>query len=218
MKRTVSRSKSLPAYALDIPNLCLLMDDLFKLAAGEPNLTIEIQRKGEALKFKSVGDLEAYSSNLPARITNMTWRFYDFPDRSCYLKSTFLVGSGVTASAESEAWCAGAIAVVETHARRNKLWYSFIHRWTVWLLPSIILFLPLSLTTFHRPMSYVGLASVIALAVLFWIIFYSYERLLPRHVLVIRREENWLKRYSTELTIGLAILSFIISLIALFHK
>jgi hypothetical protein len=195
------------------------MTDLFELAEGEPSLTIEIVRKGENLEFNSIDELETYGHNLPAKITTMKWCMYDLPDRSCRLESTFIVGLAVVATAATEVWCASAIAVVESHVIRNKLWYSFIQRWIL-LLPALILgFVPLLSDRFlHHPMSTVAIASVVVLQYLFWAIYLSHNRLLPRHVLVIRLEENWLRRYSTELTIGLAALSSIIALIALFYR
>jgi len=194
------------------------MNDLSQLTEDKLNLTIEIERRGEDLEFNSIDELETYAPNLPARVNTMKWRVYDFP-RSCRLQPTFFVGLGVVASAPTEAWCAGAIAVVETHAKRNRLWYSWIQPWIVWLVALILGFVPLlSDRLLNRPMSTPAGAALIALQTLFWTIYFSYGRLLPRHVLVLRIEESWLRRYATELTVLLAVLSFIISVIALIYK
>ena len=189
MRRRIDRSKKLPAFALDLPALRLLIAELTEVFSDcVPTLFIEISLKGEELEFRGLDELEAYAARLPSTVTSLSWRMSDYDSgRMCRLRrrdASIEVGT----SASGEAWCAGAIALVETHATRNKLWYSFLTRWVVWLCPIILAFAPLlSYFLLHRVMSIRANIQLFVLQLLLWTIYLSYNRLLPRHVLVMKK-------------------------------
>ena len=202
MKRSVDKSKKLPAFALDLPALRLLIADLTEVfSGGTPNLTLRISLKGEELKFEGLDELEDYAAKLPSTLRSLTWLMLDYESgRVCRLRGGgrwFLEPVEVVTSASNEAWCAGAIAIVEAHARRNKRWYFFLKGWTLWLLAFTLGLVPMLGGLLHLNILRNAITDVswFALSILLWIMYFTYGSLFPQHVIMVRTEETWLRRY-----------------------
>jgi hypothetical protein len=220
MKRTVDRSKNLPAFQLDLPGLRLLIEELLSVVgAGRPRLKIELSLKGEELKFSSIEELESYAPKLPAQILGFDVSCWDFEqDRHCSLRSGLFTGSTVHARAPDEAWCAGAIAIVEKHAFTNRQWYRFFRRWHFWLVAVVLGILPGLGLVFHRNIinDKASIVTLTVIVVLSWVLYFSFNRLFPAKKLIVRLHENWFRQYATELTLALALVSLVVSLLAVF--
>jgi len=61
----------------------------------------------------------------------------------------------------------------------------------------------------------VGGAAWLGAMVLLWVLYFSHSRLFPRFELVIRSDEQWAKKYSTEIATVVALVSLILSVLSL---
>ena len=124
------------------------------------------------------------------------------------------------ADSSDVAWCAGALAVCQRHAVDGRVWYRFIRPWYFWAAVVLIGFLPTIVRYASGrpiPSTAFGAISLVAVTVLLWTLYFLFERLFPSVVLVLRRDENWVRRNATELTVALAMLGVLVSLIGLFR-
>jgi hypothetical protein len=223
MKRSIDRSKRLPAFQVDLPALKLFAGDVARVFAGtKPSMRICLSLRGEKLEFVDIEELELHGPELPGRVSGFEMSWLDYGnDRNCRLGSS-IGGSGmVYASAPDEAWCAGVIAVVEKHARANRKWWAFLRSWHVWLCTMVLAVLPsLAKWIFHRtsPITEAFFVAWFVLLVLSWVLWFRFERLFPPRTLLIRAHEKWFRRHETELTLALALVSLVVSLVALFIR
>ncbi len=117
MKREVKRKKKLPSFAIDIGELEVLWNKLYSLFDTQDlHGSIHVEFPLEKIKFENIDKLKKYNG-LPDKITSFSISVSDFCSPSgCRMVSVdsnsfsfFSENSMVYASAESEAWCAGAI-------------------------------------------------------------------------------------------------------------
>jgi hypothetical protein len=125
----------------------------------------------------------------------------------------------VSASGETEAWCAGAIETTYSFLLSNKLWYSwFVTAPLGWVLllcinaPTIgSLLLPKEQSPGKSAfVAWLGITLTLAL------LYFFKGRLLPSSVLVITQKETFLRRHAAELSLVVAIASLILTAIGWF--
>ena len=221
MKREVSREKKLPAFSLDVGNLEVIWERLAALFEEPKDIyaRLEITLPAEKLEFKSVEELREYSE-LQGRVTKFTLWLGE-GGRHISIKSSPFFASRpvVSASGETEAWCAGAIETTYSFLMSNKLWYSwFVVAPLGWVLllcinvPNIISLLLPKDQRLGKPALLAWLCITLTLAIL----YFFKGRLLPSAVLVITQKENFARRYSAELSLVVAIASLVLTVIGWF--
>lgn len=122
----------------------------------------------------------------------------------------------LSAKADNEAWCAGAIETAFSFLHSQRPWYHwFISSPLGWILsafayiPSISLpFLPKG-AIIDKPFVYAWVAITATLAVL----YVARSQLLPTSVLVLSEDEGFLRRNAAELSLLIALVSAVLTII-----
>ena len=217
MKRRISRREVLAPFSLDLARLELLTLDLVRLfGAASPTLCISLEpRSSEELDFDSIDELRQNLTQLPKRVTDVSVSVDQWAnDRAVSLKSG-RVRPMVSATSSDEAWSAGALAICQRHALDGRAWYHWIRPWYFWSAAAMSGSLPgiwhyIFGTSIPSTAFLVILLAV--LNVLLWTLYFSFGRLFPSLVLVLRPEENWARRNATELTLVFAVLAVLVSI------
>lgn len=220
MKREVERERELPAFALSVGELEVLW---MRLAAlfDDPtdiNAYIHIRIPSEQLEFDSIEELRQYK-RLPIRVTEFTVRLFKNGRSVIIYSGRFLnTKSKVSATSETEAWCAGAIDTVFSFVQSHKLWYNwFVSAPIGWILIFLI-YIPWAVLLFMPKGSQIDsvivfgwLGAVSALLLL----YFGRERLLPSAVLKISESDGFVRKHVAELSLVIAIVSVILTIIGL---
>lgn len=221
MKREVRRERALPAFSIGIGELEVLWGRLVAQFDSPENVyaRIEITLPSESLEFNSIEELKQYSV-LKGRITKFRLWFSQ-GSRHVSIRSNSLFGSRpeVSANAETEAWCAGTIETVYSFIQSNRLWYHwFVSAPIGWIflifanIPNIAsLFLPKG-QSLDKPVFAGWLAIIITLGIL----YFARVRLLPSAVLLVTREEGFVRRNAAELSLLVAIVSAVLTVVGWF--
>lgn len=224
MKREVRRERALPAFSVGIGELEVLCRRLIEQFESPKDVyvKIELTLPSESLEFKSIEELRQYS-DLRGRITKFRLWFSQ-GERNISIRTGSLFGSRpeVSASAGTEAWCAGAIETVYSFMQSNRLWYHwFVSAPIGWIffifanIPSIALLLLPKGQSLEKPVFAGWLAVTITLGIL----YFARAKLLPSSVIVVTREEGFIRRNAAELSLLVAIVSAILTVIGwLFGK
>lgn len=221
MKREVSREKVLPAFSIEIGDLELLWGRLLAQFDKPEDVYgyIEITLPSESLEFKTITELREYSA-LRGRVTKFKLWLSQGGRRVSFRSSTFLGSQPeVSACADSEAWCAGAIETVYSFMQANKLWYSWFVSapigWVFFIFANIPNIAPLFLPkgeSLDKPVFVAWLSITITLGILYLV----RSKLLPSSILVITREEGIIRRHLGELSLLVAIISAILTVVGWF--
>ena len=221
MKREVKRERALPAFAIGISELELLLGRLLALFDKPEDVygSIEITLPSESLEFKNIEELKGYSE-LRGRITKFrVWLSQG--GRHVSIKSSSILGSRpeVSASGDTEAWCAGALETVYSFAQTNKLWYSWFSSAPIgWVLiflanaPTLASLLLPKGQSLSKPVFIAWMSITIALAIL----YLARGKLLPSAILVVTREEGFVRRHIGELSLFVAIISVVLTVVGWF--
>ena len=221
MKREVQRERGLPAFSVGIGELevlCKRMSEQFE-KPEDVYISIHLTLPSESLEFKSIEELKQYSA-LRGQITKFRLWFSQ-GGRHVSIRSGSSFGSRpeISATAETEAWCAGAIETVYSFIQSNKLWYHwFVSAPIGWIffvfanIPSIaLLLLPKG-----QSLETQVFAGWLAITVTLGILYFSRARLLPSSVIVVTREEGFVRRNAAELSLLVAIVSAALTVIGWF--
>ena len=221
MKREVSRDRNIPAFRIALADLGVLLERLAPLfSGGKFSPTITVSLKNEELKFDSINEITAFKG-LPAQITSFKLWIFSGGDKSLSLRSGSFFGSTaiVSASADNEAWCAGAVEVVWQFLQPYRVWYGPLRGWPLNAMALVGVNFPTILSVFgvksvtQSPL-FLGAWAIASLAL--GVLFIGKNRLLPSAVLQIANEENTLRRYMPELTLLVAVLSLALSVVGWF--
>jgi hypothetical protein len=121
LERTVERVSKLPPFRCDPAALANLEEEL-KRHFGENRrrlvTTIELDLPGEKLSFNSVRELMEYP-RLPAHVRSFSLEMLDLEtSRSCTFGKQMFGGAAISADADRESWCAGAVEIGRSFALR----------------------------------------------------------------------------------------------------
>lgn len=221
MKREVTRERTIAAFSIGLAELEALWARLSVLFEGEEvrYTSIDIALPNEKLDFNSVQELREFSTlrgavydfsiTLSSRTRRINIRPLGFFRKRIIVKAT----------GESEAWCAGAIEIVYTFLRSHRVWYYWFLSvpigWVLFALvnfPAIASLLRLRGTEVNAIVYSAWLISLIALA----IPYFFGNRLLPAASLRITSEESFVRRYSGELNLVIALLALVLALVSFF--
>lgn len=222
MKREIEREERLPAFNLDTGELELLWKRLLALFDGKDNIatSIKLSLPSERLQFDSIAELKDYAQ-IRGRITNFSLSLSQ-QGRSITIKTGGLFNNIPTlkVEAETEAWCAGAVAEVMSVIRPNRVWYSWFIR-----APHGSILILLSVTPYAKSWLFPkmwatpdSLAVVwFLLFVLFFFIYLKKDKLLPAASLTFTHEPGFIRRYGGELSLILAIVSLALTIYSWLH-
>jgi hypothetical protein len=212
VKKEVERERKLPAFSLSIGELEALWVRLTALFDDPDNIftSVVIRLPSEELKFKNLEELRQYLG-LPSRVTN----FYIWlaqKERHIAIRSQrqWGVRARVSATAEAEAWCAGAVETVFSFVQSHKLWYSWFLSTPVFLALILMAIAPtvaLMATGGHLERVHPFLGEHLVVLTIGWpaavypfvFLWHANERLLPSAVIRISDSDGFLRKRATEL-------------------
>jgi hypothetical protein len=222
MNREVTREKKLPVFSIVLGDLDALVSRLINLFEDQEKtrVSIDIKLKNEKLEFENIKELCEYKE-LPSKVTQFSLYISGGGNRvSISADSIFNPLAIVRATANNEAWCAGAIETVFSFISSYKRWYHFFVAapigWFLFILgniPAIVLFTPISNFLSFNTLGTIGyFLPLIVLAIL----YFFRPKLFPARVIVINENETFIRKYSAELSLAIASISVIISIIGLY--
>ena len=222
MKREVTREKRLPAFLINIDELEILWERLHKLFDSSETIysSIDITLPSETLAFKNVEELKEYSK-IKGRITKFSFYMSQLGGRRIRVDSNSIFDTlaKVSTKAETEAWCAGAIETVYTFIKSHQLWYNwFLAAPIGWILfifaniPSITMIIMPKDTSIDKSIYIAWVTIILVLAILYFL----KGKLLPSTVLIITEEEGFIKKNAAELSLSIAVISVILTIVGWF--
>jgi hypothetical protein len=218
MKREVEREQKLPSFKIGIAELEVLFDRLVALFPEPENVhcSIDLNLKSEKLEFDNVAELKQYGS-LNGEVTKFSL-WLSQGGKRIWLRSSGVFGgrSAISAKAENEAWCAGAIETASSFLQSHRLWYHwFISSPLGWVL-SAFAYIPIISGAFlpkgmfiEKPIIYAWVGITATLAIL----YVARSRLLPASILVFSKEEGFFQRNAAQLSLLIAIISAVLTVI-----
>ena len=218
MKREVEREQKLPSFRIGVAELEVLFDRLLALfpEPEDVHCSIDITLKSEKLEFESVAELKRYES-LKGEITKFSL-WLSRGDKRISLRSSGVFGGrgAISAKADSEAWCAGALETASSFLQSHRLWYHwFISSPLGWVLSAFAYIPTLSMaflpkgTVIEKPVVFAWVAITATLAVL----YVARSRLLPASVLVFSKEEGFIQRNAAQLSLLIAVISAVLTVV-----
>jgi hypothetical protein len=218
MKREVEREQKLPPFRIGIPELEVLFDRLLALFPEPENVhcSVDLNLKSEKLEFSSAAELRQYGL-LRGEITVFSLYLAQGGKRISLRSSGVFGGAGaITAKAESEAWCAGAIETATSFLQSYRLWYHWFYSSLVgWMLYAITFISMFSIATLPRtthipkPILYAWIAVTATVAIL----YFARSRLLPASILLVSKEDSFLQRNAAQLSLLIAVISAVLTVI-----
>ena len=223
MKREVTRERRLPAFRIDVGQLEALVERLSALFTDtRVHQSVTISFGKEEFDFNTPDEIRK-CADLPSRVTSFRLWLSEGPGgpRRVSVQQTGLVlsSASVRAVGETESWCAGAVETVYTFLRAHRQWYWWVRGWPIGALT----LLSLNLDTISRLLGVKSLMSSplligawLATALAFAALWFLRDRIFPSVVLEVRPHETTLRRYMPELTLFVAILSLVLTIIGWF--
>jgi hypothetical protein len=223
MKREVERKKKLPAFSFGIGELEILWGRLLALfdSSETVHCNIEIKLPSENLKFESIEELKRYTQ-LRGRITKFSL-WLSQGGRRVLITSSYSFGfpPEVSATAETERWCAGAIETVFSFVQSNRLWYHWFVSVPFGVIFYLFLFIPFTALMFlpkGQSLDKTLLTGWIGIVITLGILYFAKTILLPSSVLRVTQEEGFIRRYAAELSLIIAIITAILTVIGWFFE
>ncbi|HFG2033321.1 TPA: hypothetical protein ACGF6P_003471, partial [Vibrio cholerae] len=223
MRRELNRDKNLPSFSLTVGDLELLWNRVSGLFGdGEVYRRITVELSSERLEFEDIEELKNYT-HLPDEITNFSLSFSLLrgENKGVRVSQRGVLSnlSYVTAYADNEAWCAGAIETVYSLVNSNRVWYSWFNTapigyilWFLFLIPSIF---PALMPDDHKYGSVVWLGWLVTVSTIGFLYVFK-NKLLPSSVLKIRERNSFIRRNTSELSLILALSSLLTTILGLY--
>lgn len=219
MKREVERERKIPAFSIGIAELEVLWGRLLALFENGVKIysSIDVRLPRETLEFSDIEELKQYP-NLKGKIRDFSLTLSHKGRRISIRSSGFFQAQAVVrTTAETEAWCAGAIETTYSFLQSHKVWYHwFVSAPIGWILiflanipTAVALILPKGSTI--NKTAYIGwLATLVALGIL----YVFRKKLFPAAAIHITDEEGFVRRHSAELSLIIALLSAVLTEVA----
>lgn len=223
MNRYVERRRNLPAFSIGLGELEVLWNRIIAVFGpdGPDGALVKISLRTETLEFHTLDELRNYAE-LKGRVTKFSLHFY----QGRRILNVFPGSLGnpvpyVFAQGETEGWSAGAVEVVCSFLQSHRLWY-------YWFVPSpvaallCVVALASSAVVWLLPKS-PALPLWIVLAwfstlIAFTVFHLARAILLPSSVLRITNEESFFRRHVAELSLVLALLSAVLTVVGWFFR
>jgi hypothetical protein len=183
--------------------------------------SIDVELKDQQLSFENVEEIRQ-SREVPGSLTSFSvWAHGNNHILWVHGKGFLGFPPMVRAEADNEAWCAGAVEVVYQFIAPYRIWYSWYRGWPIGAMFLLSLNIPIVLLMIGRKQVMEGPFFVIAwlgAIAVFAALYFGRDRLLPAAVLRMSPEESAIRRYMPELTLIVAILALLLTIIGWFVK
>lgn len=221
MKREISRKKSLPAFRIDIVELGLLWERLVGLFndPSKVHCSLTFELPSETLKFDSIEEVKNHQG-LPSMVTNFSlWMMEG--ERHISIRTVGFINSKpqVSVSGESEAWCAGAVETAFAFFTQHKAPYNwFISAPIGWLLVLLTYGAGFASSFFAKDakVPLPALVGWLCLVLTFTFLYVLRAKLFPRAALSIRDVDGFFHRHTAELSLLVAVLTAVLTVIGWF--
>lgn len=218
MKREVERDQKLTSFKIGIAELEVLVDRLLGLFPDPEKVhcSVDINLKTEKLEFESVAELKQYSSLKGVVTKFQLWLSQDGKRISLRSGGIFGGRGSISAKADNEAWCAGAIETVSSFLQTHRLWYHwFITSPLGWILSALI-YVPIITAAIIPKGTYIEKPIVyawVAITATFAVLYVARSKLLPSSILVLSGEEGFFQRNAAQLSLLIAVISAVLTII-----
>jgi hypothetical protein len=221
MKREVERERVLPAFSLSVGELELLVSRLVNLFDDPSKVysSIDVRLPSEKLAFSTVNELSEYKQ-LPSRIASFSiWLSHQ--DKRVVVRSGQMIATRahVSAKAETEHWCAGAIDTAYTFVASHRVWYGWFVSapigWALFALANVPGIAVALLPKDYRigQMFIVGWGGTLLSLLL---LYFAREKLLPSAVIRVSESGGFIRNHIAELSLAIAILSAALTVVGWF--
>jgi hypothetical protein len=194
---------------------------------GPYHSSIEIRLPSATLKFANLEELKQ-CQELPLRVTK--FRIWLSQNERCVrIYSPMRLGSRATvsATADTTAWCAGAVDEVFSFVQSYKLWYSWFLSIPVFLALNLVAIAPTMAnisTGFHPERLHPLFAEHPVVFNFGWpgaayallLLYFANERLLPSAVIRTSDSEGFVRKHAAELGVAIMLISAILTVIGWF--
>ena len=220
MIREVERKKKLPAFSISLADLEVLFNKVSALFENREKIyfNITIALPNEKLEFDNLQELKNYNS-LNGKITN--FRIFLRQERKKIYVSTSSYFSEAYATSDSEAWCSSAVETIYMFLQNKKVWYHWIASARLGFILVILLNFPGIIFLFQPDGSSIPKYSLLGLffaMITLVFLFFFRKKLFPTSILILTKEKSFIRKYSTELGLLLAIVSIILTIIGWFVR
>ena len=218
--RRIERQINLPAFRCDLGSFANLVDELSTYCdpGGSAHTVITVSFDREQLKFDSSNELLDYAwpRDSISNVGVLAWpKEHDYPQISFRVGESLTARGRILATSDSEAWNAGATEIALAFVRRHRRWYAGSRIWATLPLGAIVialLALISRLLELSQPPSFV--LWVLASGLLGWAASDAVNWLFPTATIVVREREFFVRRYSPEISIALALAALLVALAA----
>lgn len=223
MEKTVSRTKKLPPFKMDIDSLEAMIAALTPHFGNRPRVSIEFKSGECKYDAKSASELRT-SKEAPAQIRNVKLSIHGDNFKTYLLiwpGGSFSTQSNIATESNDVAWCAGVEELVRQYTQPHVRWYRYAA--AIVMVASPFIFGVLASTAFQNEAAFIKkypyiFASLCLLATVLLTATLRSESWFPSSVIVLREEERTWKAYSTEIAIAISIASLIVSALQIFLK
>jgi hypothetical protein len=218
MKREVERDQKLTSFKIGVAELEVLVGRLIELFPEPENVhcSVDINLKTEKLEFESVAELKQCISLKGEATKFQLWLSQDGKRISLMSGGIFGGRGSISAKANNEAWCAGAIETVSSFLQTYRLWYHwFIASPLGWILSALI-YVPMIAAAIIPKGTYIEKPIVyawVAITATFAILYVARSKLLPASILVFSREESFFQRNAAQLSLLIAVISAVLTIV-----
>lgn len=221
MKRKIDLEKKLPTFSISIDELDALWQILSKLFSENEGVrkTLTVKLPNEELEFSSIKEIQEYKFSRN-NLSNFRISFYG--DQSSISISTGYILEklpSVSARSTQDGWCQYAIESTLNFIKNHKTWHGAILK-----LPIVRIFLLLliSLLTvainapsdFKLP-EYLKI-SIPGTFISLFLVMVIRDKLIPGAIITTENNEAFYKKYVVEITLAIATISMIASVISIF--
>lgn len=209
----------MPSFSITVGELEELWNRIVPMLDSDSNrFSLDIDLPSEHLEFDSISELRDYS-NLPDQLTKFSLYFSGGGKRISIRSGAFNdTNMVVRTSSDSEAWCAGAIETIYSYLSTYKKWYSWFNvapvGWFLFIFANIaaVANALLPKDSISTPVFLSWLAALFTIGILY--VFRG--KLFPGSTLKIRESEGFFRKHSAELSLVIALISVIITIIGWF--
>lgn len=217
MKQTFDRLSTLPSFRCDTQSLELLVKELLaEFGSNSTRWWVKIERKGESIEFESFEDIRQFKP-LPPQVRDFSIVILGDvgSDNSYHLYSSLGGKARATATGSSKAWCIGLVGISLAFARQHKSWHAFLSPGLLWLILLTTFLIPALLSSLGYKLINSREVAVVYLLVqvLLGYMIIRQDRLFPSGTMIIRNEDNWLRRYNGEITAITTVVATIVAVI-----
>lgn len=222
MKKIIESSKNLPAFSMNVKefeSFWQLLQNLLKNEKDQVAMSIDVKLKKEKIEFKSIEEFIAYKE-FSDNLTDFHIYASSGEKRISIFTSNFINRIATIVVKSDEAlWATVTCETIQAYLANHKVWYNWIVKLPLIRALATFIFIAM-IVGFNVPKDYkfshlIGY-SLIGVYLTLLVLSGVRDKFLPGAKLIVINDEVFYKKYVTELTLGLALISVILAAIAIF--